>query len=352
MTRERVAVAMSGGVDSSLAAALLIEQGFDVIGVTMRTAPDDAAVHDPAPAARRAADALGIPHHLLDLREPFDRLVVEPFCTAYAAGRTPNPCVRCNRLVKFGELLQRAEHLGASRFATGHYARVRWDEHRRRWSLLAGVDNTKDQSYSLYALTQEQLARAIFPLGEMRKSEVRRRAGQLQLPAAGTAESQEICFIGGKGYRDYLVRRRPEVARPGPIVDRRGRQLGRHRGIAFHTIGQRAGLRISAREPFYVVDIDVERNRLIVGPERDVASPGVLVGDVNYVSRASLPPEGAPLHIKIRSTTPLAGCLARPERNRVRIDFTHPQRAVSPGQAAVCYEGEAVALGGSIETSA
>jgi len=362
MTRERVAVAMSGGIDSSVAAALLVEQGHEVVGLTMQIWPRQPSEEAPPgvrgccgldafDSARRVARTLGIRHYVLDLRAAFERLVVAPFCDDYARGRTPNPCIRCNTQIKFGALLRRAEEIGASRLATGHYARLCYDQERPRWLLLRGVDKTKDQSYSLYALRQDQLARALFPLGHMTKSQTRAEAARLGLPVAEEQESQEICFVSEAGYGEYLRSRRPEVAQPGPIVDREGRQLGRHRGIACYTIGQRQGLRVAAGKPLYVVGIDVDGNRLIVGEEEEVKFHRLVMREVNHVSLARLPAGGKKLCAKIRSGAPLAACAAWPVEGEVRLEFARPQRAVAPGQAAVCYEGEAVALGGIIQSA-
>lgn len=357
---ERVAVAMSGGVDSSLAAALLLEQGYDVVGLTMqiwpRRPPDQEppglrgccgleAIHSAQEVARR----LGIRHYVLNLREPFERHVIAPFCDAYARGLTPNPCLWCNTRVKFSPLLQRAREIGASRLATGHYARLAWDETTRRWQLRRGVDEAKDQSYHLYALDQEQLAHALFPLGAMTKEEVRRRARQLRLPAADRPESRGVCFLWGEDYRGWLVRRRPQVAQPGPMVDREGRQLGRHRGIVFYTIGQRRGLGLNGRRPHYVVEIDAAHNRVVVGGAEDLCAAGLIMREVRYGALAGLPEGGARLAAKIRARAAPAPCLAEPAGDSVRLRFAGPQRAVAPGQAAVCYDGEAVALGGTIE---
>jgi len=361
MNRGRVAVAMSGGVDSSVAAAMLVEQGYEVVGFTMQIWPRDTeadippGLHgccglDAVDSARRVARTLGIAHYVIELREPFERFVVDPFCDEYAGGRTPNPCIRCNTFVKFGPLLQRAAEVDAGKLATGHYARVGYDEARERWVLRRGVDAEKDQSYSLYGLSQEQLARAAFPLGGTAKSQVRERARRLGLPAAERPESQEICFVSERSYADYLRRRRPELARPGAIVDREGRELGRHQGVAFYTIGQRQGLRVSREEPLYVIGIDVAGNRLIVGGEQELESPGLLMGQVNYVSVAGLPKDGSPMEAKIRSGARPVACTAWAEDGGVRLEFARPQRAIAPGQAAVCYEGDAVALGGVIES--
>jgi tRNA-specific 2-thiouridylase len=365
----RVAVAMSGGVDSSLAAALLVEQGYEVVGLTMQLWPREreedvpslrqgsgqAAMRgccglDAIDSARRVARHLGIRHYVANLREPFERSVIDPFCDEYAEGRTPNPCIRCNTFVKFGPLLHRAREIGCESLATGHYARVEHDETGGRWKLLRGVDQTKDQSYSLYGLTQDQLAHALFPLGAFTKAETRRRAAALGLPAAERAESQEICFITGEDYRHYLERRRPEVLAPGPIVDTAGREIGRHRGVACYTIGQRQGLGVTAGEPRYVLAIDAAANRLIVGERDEAVFRGLVMREVNYVSVAGLPETGVMLAVQIRSTGRPAPCHARREGGALVVEFAIPERAVAPGQAAVCYDGDAVALGGVIES--
>ncbi len=357
---ERVAVAMSGGVDSSVAAALLLEQGHEVVGFTMQIWPREVEEDTPPglrgccgleaiDSARKVASVLGIRHYVLNLREPFERLVIEPFCEEYSAGRTPNPCIRCNTFVKFGPLLRRSAEIEADALATGHYARTAYDEQSGRWQLLRGADASKDQSYSLYGLSQEQLSRAVFPLGEMTKEEVWTRAGELGLPSADRPESQEICFVSGPSYHEYLARRRPELVSPGPIVDRNGRQLGRHGGIAFYTVGQRQGLRVSQGRPLYVIGIDSQRNRLIVGEADEAVFQRVVVKDVNYVSIRELPQGGLKLAAQIRSGGRAARCTARPEGAGARVEFERPQRGVSPGQAAVCYDGDRVILGGVIE---
>jgi len=359
--RARVAVAMSGGVDSSLAAALLLQQGFEVVGLTMQLWPRERE-EDMPPAmrgccgldaidsARRVARHLGIRHYVSNLREPFERFVIDPFCDEYAEGRTPNPCIRCNTFVKFGPLLHRAREIGCGKLATGHYARVLHDDHGDRWKLLRGADQTKDQSYSLYGLRQDQLSHALFPLGDLTKAETRRKAAELGLPAAERAESQEICFITGEDYRRYLERRRPEVLIPGPIVDMAGRQIGRHRGIAFYTIGQRQGLGVAAGKPLYVLGIDAAANRLIVGERDEAEFRGLVMREVNHVSAAGLPETGMKMAVQIRSTARPVACHARLEGERVVVEFAKPERAVAPGQAAVCYDGDAVALGGVIES--
>jgi tRNA-specific 2-thiouridylase len=354
---------MSGGVDSSVAAALLLEQGYEVVGLTMQIWPRDRAEEvclgvraccglEAVEDARRVARALGIRHYVLDLREAFRRLVIEPFCDEYGRGRTPNPCILCNTHVKFGPLLRRAREVGAAKLATGHYAQVNWDEGRQRWVLRRGADRSKDQSYALYDLRQEQLAHALFPLGRLRKRETRAKAAQFGLPVSEKPESQQICFVSGQSYGEYVREARPAAARPGAIVDREGRQLGRHRGVVFYTIGQRHGLRIARSRPLYVTGIDGERNQVVVGGEQELLARGLLMRRVNYVALQGLPAEGQKLRVKIRYSAPLVACTAWPETGGVRLRFAAAQRAVAPGQAAVCYDGEVVAMGGIIESAA
>ncbi|MDI6869991.1 MAG: tRNA 2-thiouridine(34) synthase MnmA [Bacillota bacterium] len=354
--RPRVVVAMSGGVDSSLAAALLVEQGYECLGVTLKVWPSYlpaeageggccglGAVED----ARAVASKLGIPHYVLNFSELFSRLVVEPFCQAYLAGRTPNPCILCNREVKWRALLHKAEELGAECLATGHYARRGFDPTNRRHTLRRGVDPGKDQSYVLYSLTQEQLAATLFPVGGLRKSEVRQMAAERGLPVATKADSQEICFIPDGDYRSFLRTRVPEAVRPGPLLDVEGREVGRHGGLAFYTVGQRKGLGL-AGGPFYVVGLDAARNAVIVGRRADLYRAELVAVDVNWVS---IPPPPAPLNaaVKIRYRIPPAPAELLPEgEERVRVRFHKPQPAVTPGQAVVFYHDDLVLGGGTI----
>jgi len=362
MKRERVAVAMSGGVDSSVAAALLVEQGYEVVGLTMQIRPKEElpeaclglraccgleAVED----ARRVARAIGIRHHVVNLREAFQRLVVDRFCDEYLQGRTPNPCIMCNTHIKFGALLRRAEQIGARHLATGHYARVGFDGRRGRWVIRRAVDRAKEQSYSLYGLSQEQLARALFPLGEMRKTATRARARQLGLSVAAKPDSQQICFITEGGCGEYVAERRPGAVKPGPIVDQTGRQIGRHRGIPFYTVGQRHGLRVAHGRPLYVLAIEAGGDRIVVGEEQDLLARGLVMREVNHVAVSAVPQEGGRFEVKVRYGAPAVACVARPEGPKVRLRFARRQRAVAPGQAAVCYDGDAVAFGGVIESS-
>ena len=352
MKRERIAVAMSGGVDSSVAAGILIEQGHEVIGITMRIVPQEKTGDGVVAAARQVARELGIRHHVVDLRGLFRRRVIDPFCREYAAGRTPNPCLACNLRVKFGALLSRARRLGAAAFATGHYARVDFDEARSRWVLRQAADRAKDQSYSLYQLRQDQLARVLFPLGDITKSRARARAAALGLSAAERPESQQICFVSDESYGQFVSRHRREVSPPGPIVDRSGRVLGQHRGIVFYTVGQRHGLRVASDRARYVLAIDAAENRVVVGGEDEVMERELVMRDINYVAIPSLPEAASRFAARIRSGARPAVCRAQPEGRRVRLRFARAQRAITPGQAAVCYEGETVAFGGIIDTVA
>jgi len=355
---ERVVVAMSGGVDSSVAAVLLAEAGYEAIGATMQIWPAGlpgsqaengccslAAVED----ARRVAAALGIPYYVLSLQESFTTEVIKPFARAYLRGVTPNPCLACNSRVKFGALLDKARALGATRLATGHYARSGFDPIRGRYLLRRGVDQGKDQSYALYGLSQEQLAASLFPLGGLRKEEVRALARRRKLPVAEKEESQEICFIPDHDYAGFLCAYHGRPLSPGTIVDRAGRVLGAHQGVARYTVGQRRGLGIAAPEPLYVVEIRPDSNEVIVGPEDDLYTAELAAEDVNWIALAPPLPESIEVEAKIRySATPAAAVVHPREGNRAAVHFARPQRAVAPGQAVVFYQGDEVVGGGTI----
>ncbi|MGE5542653.1 MAG: tRNA 2-thiouridine(34) synthase MnmA [Bacillota bacterium] len=351
----RVVAAMSGGVDSSVAAALLKEQGYDVTGVTMRmtaahgASPGGASrCADPAADAGRVARALGIPHHVVDVSDVFEERVISYFCREYSLGRTPNPCLVCNRYIKFGELVGIAREMGAAYVATGHYARTRFDSSLGRHLLLRGVDLRKDQSYVLYALQQDQLSTALFPLGGMRKPEVRRKAAQLGLPVADKPESQEICFIAQGDYRGFLQERCPSVAREGPIVDTSGRVLGRHRGLAFYTVGQRKGLGLAGGTPLYVLDLDYAGNTLVVGSAPETLRSSCIVSEPNFIPFPALTGE-MEVACKIRYRAEAAPAVISPNPDStVTVTFSTPQRAITPGQAAVFYDGDIVVGGGFI----
>lgn len=346
---------MSGGVDSSVAAWRLCEDGHEVIGVTMKLWPQECisraedqccgpqAILD----ARAVARQLGIAHYVVDEQATFRRQVIDPFVSEYRIGRTPNPCVLCNEKLKFGSLLATSRLLGADYIATGHYAIV---EHGDRHRILKGRDLRKDQSYFLFSLGQEQLAQTLFPLGAMTKEEVRVVAAKLGLKVAAKQESQEICFVPDDNYRSFL-RGQDIVSHPGDITDRAGRVLGRHDGIEFYTVGQRRGLGIATGRPMYVVAIDPAHNRVIVGDESELGCTECLVNQCNWVSIASLSGP-RPVTVKIRSQH--SGALAqiepleRTSDGQVRVRFARPERAVTPGQAAVFYDGNVLLGGGWI----
>lgn len=344
----KILVAMSGGVDSSVAAALLLEKGFDVVGVTMNIIPGvpdrPSAVEDAARVARQ----LGIPHHIWDGRDLFDREIIEAFAQEYCRGRTPNPCVCCNRRIKFGALLDLADRLGADKLATGHY--VRLEERNGRQAVRRGVWRAKDQSYVLAALSQEQLSRAVFPLGESTKNETRERARALGLDIAERPESQEICFIPDDDYRTFLAERLGPP-RPGPIVSTSGGILGQHKGLIFYTVGQRRGLGIAAPRPLYVLRLDVERNALVVGYDEDTFCTALVTAPVNW---SGLAPQKAPFrcNVQIRYLHRPAPALVTPQETGLHILFEEPQRAVTPGQWAVLYdEGDYLLAGAVIESA-
>jgi len=375
---ERVVVAMSGGVDSSVAAALLVEQGYEVIGIMLRLWAEEsvppppnaggevlppASVGEASPLrewscvnkccsleaiheARAVAERLEIPFYVISAERPFKEQVVDFFIREYAAGRTPNPCLACNRQIRFGYLLNYARALGARYLATGHYARIRRDP-AGRYQLWRGADRMKDQSYVLSVLGQAELAQALFPVGEHTKPQVRGLAAARGLPTASRAESQDLCFVADGDYRRFLRDWAPEAVRPGPIVDRQGRQLGMHRGLPFYTIGQRSGLGIGGPRPLYVLALDTGRNALVVGPVEELGRDRLATGAMNWI--AGEPPAGpfrAQVQIRYRAVPAQATIIPLPD-GRAEVQFDEPQRDITPGQAAVVYDGE-VCLGSGI----
>ncbi|MBV9849411.1 MAG: tRNA 2-thiouridine(34) synthase MnmA [Armatimonadetes bacterium] len=358
-TKPTVVVAMSGGVDSSVAAGLLLRQGYNVLGVTMQIWQESAtqtkgagccslgAVED----ARRVAGKLGIPHYVLNFRDFFAEKVIDNFVSEYKRGRTPNPCVNCNRYVKFDALLYKARALGAEYLATGHYARVEFDEDRRRWTLRRALDAGKDQTYALYHFTQDELAHTLMPLGLVTdKAETRRIAAELGLAVANKPDSQEICFVQGGSYTDFLARAAPETVRPGDIVDTQGARRGRHDGIAFYTIGQRRRLNVGSPLPLYVVDIDAAANTVVVGGNDDLMADGLVADDVNWVGIAGLQ-ESRAVTAKIRyNMEPVPATVQKAARGgEIVVRFDAPQRAVTPGQSLVLYDGDSVLGGATIQ---
>jgi len=340
MTKGKVAVALSGGVDSSAAALLLKEASYDAVGIHARLWDSPRSDYQ----AHRAEDIcriLDIPYHQVDLQKEFESCVVEYFCREYQQGRTPNPCVACNQHIKFGLLLDKALSLGADYLATGHYAGVEHsgDGHR----LLKAADTGRDQSYFLYTLTREKLGHVLFPLGGHSRDEVKQMAKQAGLPAAARS-SQDICFISQKNYATFLSQRFSGT--PGDIVDTRGRQLGQHRGIAFYTIGQRHGLGLASGKPLYVIKIEPESNRIVLGPEKELYSQKLAAQKLNWIS-GKAPREPITAKAKIRYKSKEAEAILFFSDDSVDVNFAQPQKAVTPGQAIVFYNIDEV-LGGGI----
>ena len=356
--RQRILVAMSGGVDSSVAAAMLVEAGYEVIGATMKTfcyGDDDAAAStrtccglDGIQDAGTVADRLGIPHHVFDVEREFTRDVVDDFVSEYGRGRTPNPCVRCNSNTKFRDLFRRGRVLGCDGVASGHY--VRLDRSGAEPRMLRGVDAAKDQSYFLWGLPQELLGRLHFPLGGLTKDEVRARAREMGLSTADKPESQEICFVPTGDYRDFLAKKllpvHPALS-PGAIVAHDGRVLGRHDGYSGFTVGQRKGIGGGLPEPYYVLEIRPESREVLVGPRHFLDVDGVVVGDLNWLTAAPVP--GAQMHVQIRYRSPLVPCrIESCGDDSLRLSFDRATGAVTPGQSSVFFDGDRVVGGGRI----
>jgi len=346
----KVVVAMSGGVDSSVATALLKQAGHQVTGVTMQICPPPKCGITATEDAKKVADKLGIPHQVMDFSDIFAQKVIAEFCEEYSQGRTPNPCIRCNQYIKFGILRERARELGADFIATGHHARRVKDEAKGLYLLQRGADQDKDQSYFLYALTQEQLRYTLFPIGNLTKEKIREIAREMELPVATRPESQEICFIPEGDYANFLKDYIPRAAEPGPILDEQGNRLGSHRGIMSYTIGQRKGLGISSKEPLYVIAIEPERNAIVVGSKDRVFGDELIAAKLNWIAIAK-PASPITVKARIRYRHRETEATVKPlDESRVRVKFKEPQMAITPGQAIVFYDGDIVLGGGTIDS--
>lgn len=351
--KKRVLLGMSGGVDSSASALVLLRSGYDVTGVTMLLHTGENSPGDQCGSSREAEDAaavcrlLGIPHQVLDFSEEFSQRVKKDFISEYLAGRTPNPCIRCNRYLKFGKLLEYALANGFDFVATGHYALV--EPLGDRWVLRCSP-TAKDQSYVLYQLSQHQLAHTLMPLGRMEKPEARRLAQEAGLPVANKPDSQDICFIPDGDYNSFIARACGKEPEPGNFVDTEGHVLGTHRGITCYTIGQRKGLGLSFGQPMYVTKIDPLSNEVTLGPEGSQYASGLIAGDCNWIAFEQ-PDEPFRAQVKVRYKAKPADAWIFPmENHQMRIAFDEPQRSVTPGQAAVLYQGDLVVGGGTILT--
>jgi len=361
--KEKVVIAMSGGVDSSVCAALMVKEGYECIGMTMRlwkgkeaeesscssqSCCGDESVED----ARLVAEELNIPYYAINFKEEFWDKVVTRFADEYFAGRTPSPCILCNEKLKFDTLYQKAMDIGAAKVCTGHYARIRYDRERSRWLLKRGKDPKKDQTYFLFSMTQEQLSKTLFPVGEFTKSEIRKMAGADDLVTATKPESQDICFIPDGDYAKFLERHFPEKAQgaSGKIKHVDGQVLGEHKGIHSVTIGQRRGLGVAFGQPLYVTDIDPKTNEVTVGSIDDASHREFFIERVNWIYEEGCPGQNLRATIKIRSRSPeKQGTIYPLEGNLARVVFDEPQHAITPGQACVFYLGDDVLGGGWIE---
>lgn len=355
---KKALVAMSGGVDSSVAAAFMKEQGYDVIGVTMKLYDnEDINMCDEKTCcslsdiedARNVAYKLGIPYYVFNFKSEFKKCVIDKFVCSYKCGMTPNPCIDCNRYLKFTGLYDRAKILECDKIVTGHYARIRYNEESNEYELLKGRDNSKDQSYVLYHMTQEQLAHTAFPLGEYTKEEIRRKAEDFGLITAHKSDSQDICFIPDGNYLKFIEKYSGEKIGEGNILDINGNVIGNHKGYYKYTIGQRKGINVSRQGKSYVVEIRPETNEIVIGRDKDLYASQLIAGDFNWISK-TVPDKPIKVEGRTRYHQPLAGATAQvlPD-GKVKVTFDEPQRAITKGQSVVLYNGDVVLGGGTIE---